>query len=209
MGEKYFGTIRSNYIPNKRGGNLMKNILGRKKTILLVVLIIAVIFVIGHMVSDHNDSDSKDIKATVSKEDTMKPISKGKEKSSTNTISESPEGNEKSALTTPSTDPATVSEQSGSTENEQNAVKRASSYLNYSAFSYSTLVDKLKSEGFTQEEADYGASHCKADWSEQAAKKAQEYLDSSSYSHQELIDKLLSEGFTQEEADYGVSAVGY
>ena len=186
----------------------MKNNLGRKKTTLLVVVIIAVIFVIGYMVSDHAGSKAEDAKPTASQEETMKPISESKEKSSANTISESPENDGDSALTTPSTDPTTVSEE-GASANEQKVLDRALAYLNYSAYSYSGLVNQLINEGYTQEEADYGASHSKADWSKQAAKKAQEYIDSASYSRQELIDQLLYDGFTKDEADYGVAAVGY
>ena len=90
-----------------------------------------------------------------------------------------------------------------------NALEKALSYLNYTSFSRSGLIDQLEYEGFSTEEATYGVDNCGADWNEQAAKKAQSYLDYSSFSRQGLIDQLVFEGFTQEQAEYGVSAVGY
>ena len=171
-------------------------------------MIIAVVFVIGHMVSDHADSDAKEAKSTTSNEETMKPISKSKKDSSANPISESPDASGESALTTPATDPSAVSQESSATANEQAAVKDAVKYLSDSSYSYSALVDQLLNDGYTKAEAAYGADHCKANWKDQATKKAQSHLEDSSFTHQELIDQLLNDGFTQEEATYGVSSVG-
>ena len=96
----------------------------------------------------------------------------------------------------------------GADWNEQ-ALKKAGSYLEYSAFSYSGLFNQLTYEKFLPEQAQYAVDNCGADWNEQAAKKAQSYLDFSSFSREGLIDQLLYEGFTQEQAEYGVTAVGY
>ena len=93
------------------------------------------------------------------------------------------------------------------TAGERNAVEKAKDYIDYTAFSYSGLVDQLKYEGFTDSEARYGAENCGADWYEQAARKAQEYLDYTSFSRQGLIDQLKYEGFTSEQAEYGVNQV--
>ena len=71
------------------------------------------------------------------------------------------------------------------------------------------MIDQLKYEGFTEEEATYGADNCGADWNEQAAKKAQQYLELTSFSRSGLIDQLKYEGFTSDQAAYGVTAVGY
>lgn len=92
---------------------------------------------------------------------------------------------------------------------EQNALEKAYSYLEYTAFSYTGLIDQLEFEGFSNSEATYAADHCGADWNEQAALKAREYLDYSSFSRSELIDQLVFEGFTQEQAVYGAEANGY
>ena len=104
----------------------------------------------------------------------------------------------------------TVEEQADkATIGEKNALSKALSYLDYSAFSYSGLVKQLEFEGFTHQEAVYGVDNSGADWNEQAALKAQSYLDYSAFSRQGLIDQLEFEGFTSEQAEYGVKAVGY
>ena len=112
--------------------------------------------------------------------------------------------------TAPSPDPTTSASISGTpTLGQQNALDRAESYLSFTAFSYTRLIEQLEFEGFTTEEATYAADRCGADWFEQAALKAQSYLDVSSFSRQGLIDQLEFEGFTPEQAEYGVTAVGY
>ena len=91
----------------------------------------------------------------------------------------------------------------------KNALASAKSYLKYSAFSYTGLIDQLEYEGYTTVEATYAANNCGADWNEQAAKSAKEYLDYSSFSRTGLIEQLEYEGFTYAQALYGVEAVGY
>lgn len=108
-----------------------------------------------------------------------------------------------------STDASNLPSASESTLGEQNAYKKALSYLDYTAFSYSGLIKQLEYEGFSTEEATYGVDNCGADWNEQAAKKAQSYLEYTSFSRDGLIKQLEYEGFTKEQAEYGVSAVGF
>lgn len=95
------------------------------------------------------------------------------------------------------------------TMGQKNALSQAKSYLSFSAFSYTGLIKQLEFEGFTNEEATYGADNCGADWNEQAAKSAKSYLDFSSFSRSGLIKQLEYEGFTAEQAEYGATAVGY
>lgn len=95
------------------------------------------------------------------------------------------------------------------TTGERNAVKKAQSYLEFSAFSYAGLISQLEYEGYSYEEAKYGADNCGADWNEQAAKKAKSYLEFSSFSKSGLIEQLEFEGFTHSQAEYGVSRNGY
>lgn len=103
-----------------------------------------------------------------------------------------------------------IPEETGSTTmGEKNAAKSALNYLAYMPFSYSGLVEQLKFEGYTHEEAVYGVDRCGADWNEQAALMAEEYLKYSSFSRTELIAQLEFEGFTRQQAEYGVQAVGY
>ena len=80
--------------------------------------------------------------------------------------------------------------QSGPTAGEKNALAKAKQYLEYSAFSYSGLIDQLEYEGFSKEEATYGADNCGADWNEQAVEKAKSYIKHSAFSHSGLIDQL-------------------
>lgn len=95
------------------------------------------------------------------------------------------------------------------TMGEKNALNKALSYLDYTAFSYSGLIKQLEFEGFSHEEAVYGVDNCGADWNEQAALKARSYLDYTAFSRDGLIKQLEFEGFTREQAEYGVQAVGY
>lgn len=89
------------------------------------------------------------------------------------------------------------------TSSQKNALKKAESYLKYSAFSYSGLIEQLEYEGYSTEDATYAVDHCGADWKEQAVKKAKSYLKYSSFSKSGLIDQLEYEGFTYEQAVYG------
>jgi SOS response regulatory protein OraA/RecX len=91
---------------------------------------------------------------------------------------------------------------------ESNALSKAKSYLSFSNFSYSGLIEQLEYEGFSHEEAEYGADHCGADWKEQALQKANDYLDISAFSYSGLIEQLEYEGFSHEEAEYGADQCG-
>lgn len=84
------------------------------------------------------------------------------------------------------------------------AKAKAESYLNSSAFSYTGLIHQLEYEGFSTDEATYGADNCGANWKEQALKKAKSYLNSSAFSYSGLQHQLEYEGFTEDEAQYGV-----
>jgi cytoskeletal protein RodZ len=116
---------------------------------------------------------------------------------------------------TPTTNTPTASsnqddEQENSNESvsQSNAVKKAKSYLSYSAFSRSGLIAQLEFEGFNTSDATYGTDAQNADWNDQAAKKGKSYLDMSGYSRSGLIDQLEFEGFTTKEAAFGASANG-
>lgn len=102
-----------------------------------------------------------------------------------------------------------VVEDDTATIGEKNALQEAKDYLNYSAFSYTGLIEQLEYEGYSNDEATYGVSNCDADWDEQAVMMATEYMDYSSFSRQGLIDQLKYEGFTTKQATYGVEANGY
>jgi hypothetical protein len=114
------------------------------------------------------------------------------------------------AATTPApvAAPATTQAAAAGTVAQRNAVKKAESYLDYTAFSRTGLITQLEFEGFTKADATYAVDHITVDWTEQADKKAQSYMDYSSFSRSGLIKQLQFEGFTAAQAAHGASAVG-
>ena len=92
---------------------------------------------------------------------------------------------------------------------QKNARQSAIDYIKVMPFSRDGLVDQLLYEGYSQEDAEYGADNCGADWFEQAALSAKSYLDIMPFSREGLIEQLLYEKFTQEQAEYGVEQNGY
>lgn len=94
------------------------------------------------------------------------------------------------------------------TVGQQNALRKARSYLSHTAFSYKRLIEQLEFEGFTHDEAVYGVDNCGADWMEQAVKCAERYLSHTAFSRVRLIEQLEFEGFTHEQAVYGVEQNG-
>lgn len=90
------------------------------------------------------------------------------------------------------------------TSQQLNARESAESYLRFSAFSRTGLIEQLEYEGYSFEDASYAVDAVEVDWFEQAVKSADSYLEYSSFSRDGLLDQLLYEGFTQAEAAYGV-----
>lgn len=91
---------------------------------------------------------------------------------------------------------------------QQNAIREAEGYLDYTAFSKSGLIEQLEYEGYPTEEATFAVDQIEVDWNEQAVKSAQSYLEYTSFSRSGLIEQLQYEGFTTEQATYGVDQVG-
>ncbi len=95
------------------------------------------------------------------------------------------------------------------TVSQEQALKQAQNYLEFSAFSRAGLIKQLKFEKFSTADATYAVDHVGADWTKQADRKAQEYLDSGmAFSRSGLIKQLEFEGFTAAQAKHGASAVG-
>lgn len=143
--------------------------------------------VLGALPQDSSEADFNELRSILSSI-TVENYSQSSTSSSSSSSSES----SSSAAPTP-------------TKGQLNALKKAESYLNYSAFSRAGLIDQLEYEGFSTEDATYAVDNVKVDWNEQAVKKANSYLSYSSFSRQGLIDQLEYEGFTPEQAEYGVS----
>lgn len=94
------------------------------------------------------------------------------------------------------------------TTGEKNALKKAQSYLDFTAFSRDGLIGQLEFEGFTKSEATYGADNVGANWNEQAVKKAKDYLEFTAFSYSGLVEQLEFEEFTHEQAVYGADKCG-
>ncbi|GAB3558785.1 hypothetical protein GCM10027405_05490 [Arthrobacter alkaliphilus] len=94
------------------------------------------------------------------------------------------------------------------TVSQQNALRKAAQYLNYTAFSRTGLIGQLEFEKYSTEDATWAVDRVTVDWNVQAAKKAKDYLKYTSFSHASLADQLTFDGFTPEQAEYGVSQAG-
>lgn len=95
------------------------------------------------------------------------------------------------------------------TLSQKNAIGSAKSYLDYSGFSRSGLIGQLEYEGFSTEDATFGADNAGADWNAECAQSAQSYLDYSAFSRDGLYDQLAYEGFEPAQIEAGLAAVGY
>lgn len=94
------------------------------------------------------------------------------------------------------------------TTGQQNALRKAHDYLNFTAFSYTGLVRQLEYEGFKEDECSYAVDNCGANWNEQAVKKGKQYLDFMGFSRDGLIAQLEYDGFTHDQAVYGAEQNG-
>ena len=108
------------------------------------------------------------------------------------------------------TEPRTekTASESNETLGQQNVLKSAKSYIGYSAFSYLDLVEQLEYEGYSHEEAVYGADNCGADWNDEALESAMSYIGYSAFSYVDLVERLEYEQFTHEQAVYGADNCG-
>lgn len=103
----------------------------------------------------------------------------------------------------------TLEEKPKLTLGQQNAISKAQDYLDYSGFSRTGLIQQLEFEGYTTEDATFGADNAGADWNAECAEKAKDYLAYSSFSREGLADQLAFEGFLPAEIEFGLAAVGY
>lgn len=88
---------------------------------------------------------------------------------------------------------------------QEEALARAKTLVAEQALSYEQTVQALGGEGYTVNEAVYGASNCGADWDAQAVRKAEEYLVADpDMTADTLAQKLEADGFSEEEVQHGV-----
>lgn len=91
------------------------------------------------------------------------------------------------------------------TAGQENAIKKAESYLKYSGFSRHGLIEQLEYEQFSAADATFAVDHVTVDWNKEAVEKAESYLKYSWFSTSGLIDQLEYEGFTVAQAQYGAN----
>lgn len=109
--------------------------------------------------------------------------------------------------------PAPVEPASNLTPSQQNAVRSAQSYLDFSGFSRQGLIDQLSSEYGEQyplDDAIVAVDSLAVDWNAEAVESARSYLDFTAFSRQGLIDQLSSEygeQFTLEQATFAVDSL--
>lgn len=95
------------------------------------------------------------------------------------------------------------------TVGQQNAISKAKSYLSFAGFSRSGLIEQLEFEGYSTEDATFGADNAGADWNAEAAQKAKSYMELTAFSRDGLYEQMAFEGFTDSEIQAGLAAVGY
>lgn len=91
------------------------------------------------------------------------------------------------------------------TKGQEQALRKAESYLEALPFSKKGLVKQLKHDEFSKDDAEWAAENVGADWNEQAVKKALSYLEVMPFSEDELADQLVHDGFTKKQAKHGAS----
>lgn len=94
------------------------------------------------------------------------------------------------------------------TISQEQALRSAKQYLGYTAFSHDGLIEQLKFEQFSDEDAAFAADNCGANWNEQALKSAKQYLVHTAFSYSGLIKQLEFDKFTEEQATYGADNCG-
>ncbi|MGE6413671.1 S-layer homology domain-containing protein [Planococcus kocurii] len=93
------------------------------------------------------------------------------------------------------------------TVSQQQAIKKAKSYLEYTSFSRSGLIAQLEYEGFSNADAKYAVDKINVNWRGQAVKMAENYLEYTSFSRSGLIAQLEYEGFSNADATYAVDKI--
>ncbi len=177
----------------------IKGEITRKKIITIFGIAIVASFVLFGIANDNSKNNNEVSTQPVIEKTSIPPASVKTETTPTTTQAPTP-------ITVKIEDkPEPISSE---TTSQKNAVKKAKSYLGYSAFSHNGLVAQLEYEQFSHADAIYGADNSGANWNEQAVKKAKSYMEYSAFSRGSLIEQLKYEGFTQAQAEHGANAVG-
>lgn len=93
-------------------------------------------------------------------------------------------------------------------EDKESAVASAKKYVASEPLSKKATVDRLKSAGYSDTAATYGAENCGADWKQNAVSRANYLLEKKNYTQYKSLEYDLKEryGFTSEELSYVFAA---
>jgi len=91
---------------------------------------------------------------------------------------------------------------------QQGARELAAQYLAYAAFSVDGLLQRLQTEGYSEDDAAYAVFVSNVDWNDQAVKRGQVYLERAAITRTDFIGSLLEEGFTLEQAEHSADVNG-
>lgn len=89
----------------------------------------------------------------------------------------------------------------------QEVLDEAKSFIEFGEYSYSGLIEILEFVGYSNDEAEFAALNCNADWNNEAVQCAESYLDFKNMTKDELYGQLEYEGFTKEQISYALSKV--
>jgi len=99
--------------------------------------------------------------------------------------------------------------QGNETESQKSAIRDAQERLENEPFSRQMLIDILADwDGYSVEDATFGADNSGANWGEQASETVKEFLAIGGYSRKEILDQLELYLFTQEQSVNAVDNCG-
>ena len=94
---------------------------------------------------------------------------------------------------------------------DEQALRAAENYLCHFCFSREGLIDMLKFNKFTKEQANNAVNRLesagKVDWNEQAVKQAEIYSIGHNFFNQKIVNQLRQSKFTKEQAERAVNIV--
>ena len=93
--------------------------------------------------------------------------------------------------------------------NQEKVVAAAKSYIEYAPMSKEGMIEQLKYENFSQDDAEYAVNHANIKWDEQASRSAVVFIGYSNPTTNELKEQLQFEKFSDEEINYALEHNGF
>ena len=181
-------------------GKIFKGCLTTIGAVVVIGILIA-IFASG----GEDDTSANDSSETVEQEPNEETTDEASEEPKEETTDETNEEPKEEPAEEPSEE---VNEEPEMTLAQENALRAAQDYLDYTAFSKAGLIEQLQYEEYSKEDATFAANNVEVDWKEQAVQSGKDYLDYTSFSRNGLIEQLEYDGFTNEQATYAVNQIG-